>query len=120
MSADSLYSNGFVVDHNHFLVTTDDELAIALTKLLRFRYQHVYILDAHGVEDSDLLTLDISTAVMMMTLCLPNHYWSHTAFVRSSIQVQSVGFAHSFIRTRLKIARRPFAALPSEAKNTLL
>ncbi|GAB9463908.1 hypothetical protein Gpo141_00001354 [Globisporangium polare] len=76
VSADGIYSNGFVIANAKYLVSTEDVLAILLMKLLRFRYRNLYVYDVeggHSVQQmarlvfpdtltlNDLLNLNITT-----------------------------------------------------------
>ncbi|GAB9475959.1 hypothetical protein Gpo141_00013034, partial [Globisporangium polare] len=73
-SADGIYCNGFVIANDKFLIATADLLAIVLMKLIRYRFQNVYVYDVdgstvnqrarlvypHTLSWSDLLHLNIS------------------------------------------------------------
>ncbi|KAF1318979.1 hypothetical protein FI667_g13503, partial [Globisporangium splendens] len=47
-SADGIYCNGFVIANDKFLVATVDLLSIILMKIIRYRFQNVYIYDVDG------------------------------------------------------------------------
>lgn len=47
-SADGIYGNGFVIANSKFLMQTDDFWAILLMKILRFRYQNIYVYEIEG------------------------------------------------------------------------
>ncbi|GAB9463923.1 hypothetical protein Gpo141_00001369 [Globisporangium polare] len=47
-SADGVYSNGFVIANSKFLMQTEDFWAVLLMKLLRYRYQNIYVYELEG------------------------------------------------------------------------
>lgn len=47
-SADGIYSNGFVIANSKFLMQTEDFWAVLLMKLLRYRYQNIYVYELEG------------------------------------------------------------------------
>lgn len=47
-SADGVYSSGFVIVNERFLVATADLVDILLMKLLRLRYRSIYVYDVQG------------------------------------------------------------------------
>ncbi|TMW66132.1 hypothetical protein Poli38472_003897 [Pythium oligandrum] len=73
-SADGIYSNGFVIANQKYLVQTDDFWTIVLMKLIRARFTNIYVFEvngntvqptarlvyAHTLSMSDLMSLNVS------------------------------------------------------------
>uniref|UniRef100_K3X069 Uncharacterized protein n=1 Tax=Globisporangium ultimum (strain ATCC 200006 / CBS 805.95 / DAOM BR144) TaxID=431595 RepID=K3X069_GLOUD len=47
-TADGIYSNGFVIANNKFLVQTQDVWSIVLMKILRYRFKNIFVFELEG------------------------------------------------------------------------
>lgn len=76
-SADSIYSSGFVIANNKYILKANDYWSIMLTKLLRRQYKNVFVYAIEG-----------STVQQIAKLVYP-HMFTYSDLVRLNITVLS-------------------------------